>query len=288
MLLDCLSIPTAMVLETLFLKRHFGWVHLTAALVCLIGLIVLVIGDAVDPSMHHSSASSSSGGGNSTLELGSIQHPAASLIAVHTMVSRPSEWSLGAKRALGDTLCVLGSILYASNNVAQEALVRGSGGPLEYLGMLGAFGVVVSAAQVAILEPSGAAMLLGFDLPEGSEYKWWYMAGFAVCLGGMYILTSLFLRHADAAFFNISLLSSDAWAAFAAAIVFGDYLSPWYWASLAIVVSGALVFHLVGGDPAAQEDDSSQDRAENTNGSNKGEAPEEVTLGFPPRIETDP
>jgi len=68
----------------------------------------------------------------------------------------------------------------------------------------------------------------------------------------MYILTAHFLQHADAAFFNISLLSSDAWAAFAAAVVFGDRLTVWYWVSLVIVVGGALAFHLLGGDPAQE------------------------------------
>jgi len=60
-------------------------------------------------------------------------------------------------------------VLYAVNNVAQEALVRGKGGPVEYLGSIGGFGVLVSLVQVAALEWDGARQLLGVEVSSADE-----------------------------------------------------------------------------------------------------------------------
>ena len=53
----------------------------------------------------------------------------------------------GSSPLLGDLFCLIGSFLYAVSNVAQEFLVKNHT-VTEYLGLLGMFGSIVSAAQL--------------------------------------------------------------------------------------------------------------------------------------------
>jgi hypothetical protein len=53
--------------------------------------------------------------------------------------------------ALGDTLVLIGCVFYGISNIGQEYLVK-TYDRLEYLGMLGLFGALVSGVQMVILE----------------------------------------------------------------------------------------------------------------------------------------
>ena len=53
----------------------------------------------------------------------------------------------GPNPLLGDLFCLLGSVLYAVSNVAQEFLVKNHS-VTEYLGLLGVSGSIVSAVQL--------------------------------------------------------------------------------------------------------------------------------------------
>lgn len=54
---------------------------------------------------------------------------------------------LGANRVLGDILCLAGSTLYAIGNVGEEYLVK-QNSRVEYLGMIGLFGSIISGIQL--------------------------------------------------------------------------------------------------------------------------------------------
>jgi solute carrier family 35 protein F1/2 len=210
MLLDCLSIPASMLLLRLCLGTRFAWRHLLAALVCLSGLAMLVVTDTI------SSAAGSA-----------------------VEAEYPMKW-------LGDLLCVLSAVLYAMSNVGQEFLVR-KFGSVDYLGTMGAFGVVVSMLQLAIFQRQ--------ETRFWGEWEWetaGLVAGFALSLFFMYILTARFLQGSDAALFNLSLLTSDVWAVLAAAVLFQQYVQPLYFVSLGLVATGLFMYHL-GPDPKEAE-----------------------------------
>lgn len=84
MLLDCFTIPCAMVLSRVFLGCRYKLKHYLGALICLIGLACIVLSDTI--------LSSGENGSGNTL--------------------------------YGDVLCLMGSALYASSNVLQEYLVK--------------------------------------------------------------------------------------------------------------------------------------------------------------------
>ena len=55
----------------------------------------------------------------------------------------------GSNPLLGDLFCLVGSLLYAMSNVAQEFLVKNHS-ITEYLGLLGVSGSVVAAVQLYV------------------------------------------------------------------------------------------------------------------------------------------
>lgn len=212
MLLDCLSIPASMVLLRFCLGTRFACRHIVAAVVCLGGLAVLVISDT-------------------------LSYPSTSDAGVGD--DYPMRWA-------GDLLCVASALLYALSNVGQEFLVRRFGS-VDYLGTMGGFGVLVSLLQLAIFQRQETAFWATWEWQTAS-----LVAGFAVSLFLMYILTARFLQGSDAALFNLSLLTSDIWAILAAALLFQQTVPLLYFVSLGIVAAGLFLYHL-GAQPEEVE-----------------------------------
>ena len=181
-LLDCFTIPCCMALAILFLGRWYSLLHVGAVGVCLGGLAILVWSDFTAP-QDPAAPPGGGGGGNGT-------------------GTDPSRQTMNPP--LGDLLSILGAVLYACSNVSQEVLVKVD--RVEYLGMLGLFGTIISGVQVGLLERDELAKV---------PWDWdvfGLLFGYAVVLFAMYTLTSRFLVFDDAVLFNLSLLTSDVWA----------------------------------------------------------------------------
>jgi solute carrier family 35, member F1/2 len=151
---------------------------------------------------------------------------------------------------LGDMLCIVSSFLYSVSNVIQEKWVR-SAGPPRFLGRLGIFGAIVSMSQSVILERK--ALFVDTDWNARGIGAW---AGYTVTLNLAYILTSWFLVDADAAFFNLSLLTSDVYAVLFSYFVSGTSVPPLYFLAFAFTISGLFVYHRT--PPATQRPLSSE------------------------------
>lgn len=67
--------------------------------------------------------------------------------AVRIVGSRRENNVLGNNKAVGDMLCLGGALLYAVANVSEEFLVK-QYSRMEYLGMIGLFGVLISGVQM--------------------------------------------------------------------------------------------------------------------------------------------
>ncbi|EDQ92541.1 uncharacterized protein MONBRDRAFT_1512, partial [Monosiga brevicollis MX1] len=131
--LDCLTLPTVLVLSAIFLKSRFIWLQLAAVAVCAAGAGVLVYAD----SRHDASTGKSS------------------------------------NRLLGDGLVVLAALLYGVSNVVQEGMVkaRPTVEYLAFLGLFGALisgvqMVILERAQWRRMEwsPAVVGLVLGFGL----------------------------------------------------------------------------------------------------------------------------
>ena len=108
MLLDCFTIPCAMLLSYLFLGCRYNYKHLLGTGICLLGLACIVINDSLRE------VDDDTGTGSNPLK--------------------------------GDILCLGAAVFYASSNVLQEHLVKFHDRE-EFLGYLGCFGFVLAAIQ---------------------------------------------------------------------------------------------------------------------------------------------
>jgi solute carrier family 35 protein F1/2 len=112
MLLDCFTIPSSMVLSYYFLGYQYNLSHFVGAILCLVGLGLIVLSDI--------------------------------LVAEDTS----SATTAARDPVVGDILCLCGSFLYASSNVLQEYLVKRYG-RVRYIGHVGAFGMLLASIQFA-------------------------------------------------------------------------------------------------------------------------------------------
>ena len=200
MILDCFTIPSAMLLSYLFLSVRYSLTHLQGIVICVSGLVCIVVSDLRD-----SKSSAATGSSN---------------------------------QFLGDMMCILGSILYASSNVLQEHLVR-KGLREEYMGNVGVCGIVMSGVQFIVLELPRMQ-----DTPFSSQNVL-AISGFVACLFFMYTNTSSFLEKSDAVLFNLSLLTSDVYAVVFSFFFYG-HLVPWiYFLSYALVCIGLYIYYRV-------------------------------------------
>ncbi|WOL03655.1 solute carrier family 35 member F1-like isoform X1 [Canna indica] len=105
----------------------------------------------------------------------------------------------------GDMLVFAGSTLYAVSNVGEEYSVT-KADRVELMAMLGAFGAVISAIQISIVERNE---LKGIDWTAGMVLPF---IGFALAMFLFYSTVPVILKICGATLLNLSLLTSDMWA----------------------------------------------------------------------------
>mmetsp|Transcript_15889 Transcript_15889/g.32240 ORF Transcript_15889/g.32240 Transcript_15889/m.32240 type:complete len:370 (+) Transcript_15889:77-1186(+) len=137
----------------------------------------------------------------------------------------------------GDLLVICGAALYGLSNVLQESLLKGGGRRCETLGMLGFWGTLLSCLQAALLERSTL-----LECTWSAEKILWLL-GFQLCLFFMYVLTSAFLMRADAALFNLSLLTSDLYSVIFSWRVQHGTVTWMYSAAFITTLSGLALYH---------------------------------------------
>ncbi|XP_053209117.1 solute carrier family 35 member F2-like [Panonychus citri] len=143
-------------------------------------------------------------------------------------------------RFLGDMLCILGATLYGISNVTQEYVVK-SYSIVEFLGMIGLFGSLISGVQLAILERDQVEKL--FQLDKYIEIS--LILGFAACLLLFYITMPLVLQVSNATSVNISMLSADFYALLIGLYLFNYKFNWLYFVSFALIIMGVTIFNLI-------------------------------------------
>ncbi|PKY37670.1 DUF914-domain-containing protein [Rhizophagus irregularis] len=106
------------------------------------------------------------------------------------------------KPVLGDIFCLLSATFYAISNVTEEYFVRKR--PLyEVIGQLGFYGSIVSAIQLAALERTELAGVIWNGELVG------ILIAYTIVMILFYTGAPILFRLSSAAFFNLSLLTSD-------------------------------------------------------------------------------
>lgn len=155
-------------------------------------------------------------------------------IVLSDNLSADSE-SAGSNPLYGDMLCLIGTSMYGASNVIQEKLVKHRDRE-EYLGLLGAFGAVIGSIQIGVTE-AGTLASAEWDAKNVA-----FVAGFLACINLMYTRASEYLKSNDAAYLNLSLLTSDVYAVIFSFLVYG-YIVHWlYFIAFGLTCVGLFIY----------------------------------------------
>lgn len=176
----------------------------------------------------------------------------------------------GLSPIFGDILCLLGAFLYGVSNTGQEITVK-KWSQTEFLAMIGLFGAPISFIQLMILERH-EVVGIGWNVPVISM-----IVGFALLLFTMYSITPHMMVLSGSTLFNLSLLTSDAYAVLFGLFLFHDSLHWAYWIALVIIVAGLCLYN-IRNEPASSE----YDRPIATNGDPEASVTTPSRGGTPP------
>ncbi|XP_035390193.1 solute carrier family 35 member F2 [Electrophorus electricus] len=139
---------------------------------------------------------------------------------------------------LGDGLVILSAALYAISNVCQEYTVKNRS-RVEFLGMLGLFGTLVSGIQLAALEHKAVAKI---------QWRWevaLLLCTFAVCMYVLYSCMPVVVKLSSATAVNLSLLTADLFSLFCGLFLFQYSFSGLYVVSLVVIMVGFVTFNAI-------------------------------------------
>lgn len=143
----------------------------------------------------------------------------------------------GSKPWLGDLLCIAGATLYGIIDVCQESLVK-KFSPIEFLAMIGLFGMVYSGIQMLALE---SAQLAQLNWDAGSIGL---LIGYGASMFCFYSLATRMLIMAGATLLNLSLLTSDFFGVIVQTFLFSDRPTWLYGVALFVIIAGLVIYNM--------------------------------------------
>ncbi|NWV76400.1 S35F2 protein, partial [Dasyornis broadbenti] len=164
---------------------------------------------------------------------------AVCLVGVGTMVGADilagRQESEGSGVVIGDVLVLLGASLYAISNVGEEYIVKNLS-RVEFLGMVGLFGTIISGLQLAIVEHR-----------EVMRIQWnWKVAllftAFALCMFGLYSFMPVVMKVTSATSVNLGILTADLYSLFFGLFLFYYKFSGLYILSFVIIMVGFILY----------------------------------------------
>ncbi|XP_053827684.1 solute carrier family 35 member F2 isoform X1 [Vidua macroura] len=141
----------------------------------------------------------------------------------------------GSDVVIGDVLVLLAASLYAISNVSEEYIVKNLS-RVEFLGMVGLFGTIISGLQLAIVEHK-----------EIMKIQWnWKIAllftAFALCMFGLYSFMPVVIKVTSATSVNLAILTSDLYSFFLGLFLFLHKFSGLYIVSFVIIMVGFTLY----------------------------------------------
>ncbi|KAM7398857.1 hypothetical protein PAMP_018166 [Pampus punctatissimus] len=139
---------------------------------------------------------------------------------------------------LGDGLVLLSAALYAVSNICQEYTVKNRS-RVEFLGMVGLFGTIISTIQMVILERQEVATI---------QWSWQVgllFSAYALCMYCLYSFMPIVMRLSSATSVNLSLLTADLFSLFCGIFLFKYNFSGLYLVSLVVILIGFITFNAV-------------------------------------------
>lgn len=203
LLLGSISIPSAMVISKMILKRKYDHWHYVGVIVCLVGFMLAIYGDTEQ-----------------------------SLMGSHSF----------SKKVFGDMLVLCGSVMVGLNDTLTETMVKNFDAN-EYLGMLGGFGVIITTVQGLLTSGHElTGLFTGESLTCSTPNVVLLLLYNSTILAAYYVFLCRFLVNHDAAYLEIALLTTNFYAALYAIFAEKIMPSRMYWLSLVIVIGGMLIY----------------------------------------------
>ncbi|KAM6907170.1 solute carrier family 35 member F2 [Xenentodon cancila] len=139
---------------------------------------------------------------------------------------------------LGDCLVLLSAVLYAVSNMCQEHTVKNLS-RVEFLGMMGLFGTLISGVQLVVLE-TRAVTLISWNF-----YILGLFAVYALCMYALYSFMPVVVKMTSGTAVNLSLLTSDLFSLFCGLFLFHYKFSALYIISFVVITVGFVTFNAV-------------------------------------------
>ncbi|XP_059397916.1 solute carrier family 35 member F2-like [Carassius carassius] len=139
---------------------------------------------------------------------------------------------------LGDGLVLVSAALYAVSNVCQEYTVKNLS-RVEFLGMMGLFGTLISGVQMAIFE-SKAVPVINWNLKICVLF-----VAYTLCMYGLYSFMPVVVKMTSATAVNLSLLTADLFSLFCGMFLFRYNFSGLYIVSFVVITFGFIMFNIV-------------------------------------------
>ncbi|XP_061485577.1 solute carrier family 35 member F2 isoform X2 [Rhineura floridana] len=141
----------------------------------------------------------------------------------------------GSDVVIGDVLVLLGASLYAISNVSEEYIVKNLS-RVEFLGMVGLFGTIISGLQLAILEHKDITSI---------QWNWKIVLlflAFALCMFGLYSFMPVVIKVTSATSVNLGILTADLYSLFFGLFLFGYKFSALYLLSFVVIMVGFIMY----------------------------------------------
>ncbi|CEM39620.1 unnamed protein product [Vitrella brassicaformis CCMP3155] len=226
-LLDCFTIPLVVLISRAVLSVKYRWQHYLFVAVCLLGFALIVYSDAANSASDQERSSRTPASPGASVLLGPHRpHPGI-------LPSGDGGWW---SRTLGDLLCLLASLFYSCSNVGSEYLLRRGVPQCRLLRRIASIAALLASGELLIF--ARHELRAPFSAPSLA-----YFIGAVGSVAAMYLCTPLVLTKGGAAFFNLSLLSSDVFVVLASFALFGDRFSLLYLLGFVLLMVGLIGYN---------------------------------------------
>ncbi|KAA3670886.1 solute carrier family 35, member F1/2 [Paragonimus westermani] len=221
-LLDCASVPAAMIVSFFLLRHRYTWTHLLGVVLSIGGTCLIVFADIPNKTDNSVAGNYS----NST-------HSKEAGCTYQTVI-------------LGDMLAILGAILYGISSVLQEYIVAKDGAST-YLAWCPMVSVSLFLMYSVALERKQLAKILtSFGLPKRSItlFAVAYFFGYVTSMFALDILMAYTITNVSAAVINLSFHTTDVYALLIGIWLFGVEFQVLYFVAYGFIMAGVIIFAL--------------------------------------------
>ncbi|KAF5405718.1 putative ATP synthase F0 A subunit [Paragonimus heterotremus] len=221
-LLDCASVPTAMIVSFFLLRHRYTWTHLLGVVLCIGGTCLMVLAD--------------------------ILNKRDNSVTINYPNRTQSNETNGTYQTvmLGDMLAILGAILYGISSVLQEYIVEKDGAStyLAWCPMVSVF--LFLMYSIALERKQLAKILTSFGLHTRSipMFAIAYFFGYVTSMFVLDILMAYTITNVSAALINLSFHTTDVYALLVGIWLFGVKFHILYFVAYGFIMAGVIIFAL--------------------------------------------